>query len=51
MESSYANALESKHAVIEDKLRQEMNRPAPDAATIQSLKKQKLHIKEMLATH
>lgn len=48
MESSHVHALQSKHAGLEAKLREEMNRPAPDAATIQSLKKRKLRIKEEL---
>jgi len=48
MESSHVHALQSKHAGLEAKLREEMNRPAPDAATIQNLKKRKLRIKEEL---
>ncbi len=44
--SSHRNALESKHAGLEAQLRAEMNRPVPDAATIQALKKQKLRLKE-----
>ncbi|MXP47370.1 DUF465 domain-containing protein [Altererythrobacter luteolus] len=51
MESSHVSALQSKHAVIEQKLRSEMNRPAPDTATIQALKKKKLRIKEELAAN
>ncbi len=49
MESSHVNALENKHAGIEEKLREEMNRPVPDTATIQALKKKKLRIKEEIA--
>lgn len=49
MASSHVNALQSKHAGLEAQLREEMNRPAPDASTIQHLKKQKLRIKEELA--
>ncbi|MEM8724875.1 MAG: YdcH family protein [Pseudomonadota bacterium] len=44
--TSHVNALESKHAGLEAKLREEMARPAPDTATIQALKKQKLRLKE-----
>ncbi len=44
--SSHLNALESKHAGLDAQLRAEMNRPVPDAATIQLLKKQKLRLKE-----
>lgn len=47
---SHVSALETKHAGIEAKLREEMNRPQPDTATLQSLKKKKLRIKEELAT-
>lgn len=49
MESSHVQALQSKHAGLEAQLRDEMNRPAPDHATIQLLKKRKLRIKEELA--
>ncbi|MDP5104252.1 MAG: YdcH family protein [Erythrobacter sp.] len=49
--SSHLNALQSKHAGLEARLRAEMARPAPDTATIQSIKKQKLRLKEELATH
>ncbi|MGB7407696.1 MAG: YdcH family protein [Pontixanthobacter sp.] len=50
MTSSHINALENKHAGIDAKLRAEMRRPSPDAAAIQSLKKQKLRLKEEIAT-
>lgn len=43
---SHMNALQTKHAGLEARLRDEMARPAPDAAMIQSLKKRKLRIKE-----
>lgn len=46
--STHVNALQSKHAGLDARLQQEMNRPAPDTATIQTLKKQKLRIKEEL---
>lgn len=49
MASSHAKALQSKHQGLEAKLREEMNRPAPNAAMIQELKKRKLRIKEELA--
>ena len=44
--SSHVDALQHKHAGIDAKLRKEMARPAPDPATVQILKKQKLRIKE-----
>jgi len=49
MESSHVIALQSKHAHLEARLRDEMNRPAPDDVTIQEIKRQKLRIKEELA--
>lgn len=51
MASSHITALQSKHAGIEAQLREEMARPAPDTATIQSLKKQKLRLKEEITKH
>ncbi|MEO1220263.1 MAG: DUF465 domain-containing protein [Pseudomonadota bacterium] len=40
------DALQTKHAGLEDRLRDEMARPAPDAAAVQSIKRQKLRLKE-----
>ena len=48
MESSHAAALQSKHEGLERRIREEMNRPVPDDTILQSLKKQKLRIKEEL---
>lgn len=45
----HTHALQSKHAGLEARLREEMSRPVPDTATVQALKKQKLRIKEELA--
>lgn len=49
MESSHVAALQAKHEGLEQRLRDEMSRPAPDSSMIQSLKKQKLRIKEEMA--
>ncbi len=49
--ASHVHALQSKHAGLEARLREEMARPSPDAATIQALKKQKLALKEEIARH
>lgn len=49
MESSHVAALQAKHDGLERRLRDEMNRPAPDTSMIQSIKKQKLRIKEAIA--
>lgn len=47
--SSHITALQTKHAGLEARLREEMARPVPDTATIQSLKRQKLRLKEEIA--
>lgn len=49
MESSHVTALQAKHDGLERRLRDEMNRPAPDSTMIATLKKQKLKIKEEIA--
>ncbi|MEL6541441.1 MAG: YdcH family protein [Pseudomonadota bacterium] len=49
--ASHVHALQSKHAGIEARLREEMARPSPDAATIQTLKKRKLALKEEIGRH
>jgi hypothetical protein len=46
MDSSHVSALQLKHAGIERQLHDEMTRPMPDNAVIQSLKKRKLRLKE-----
>ena len=46
METSHVQALQQKHEGLDRRLREEMNRPSPDSAKIQVLKKQKLAIKE-----
>lgn len=51
MESSHVNALQAKHEGLERQLRDELNRPSPDSAMIQALKKQKLRIKQAIALH
>ncbi len=47
--SSHINALETQHAGLDARLREEMGRPVPDAGTIQQLKRAKLRIKEELS--
>jgi len=49
MESSHVAALQAKHDGLERRLRDEMNRPAPDSTMLQTLKKQKLKLKEELS--
>lgn len=43
---SHLSALQTKHAGLEARLRDEMARPVPDAAAVQAIKRQKLKIKE-----
>ncbi len=50
MATSHVHALETKHAGIDARLRDEQSRPAPNTATIQALKKKKLRLKEAIAT-
>ena len=45
---SHSEALQTKHAGIDARLREEMGRPSPDSGTIQQLKRAKLRIKEEL---
>ena len=48
METSHVAALQAKHEGLEARLHEEMCRPSPDSSMIQTLKKQKLKIKEAL---
>jgi hypothetical protein len=50
MESSHVFALQQKHQGLERRIQEEMSRPAPDETMLQSLKKQKLRIKEELSS-
>lgn len=51
MDTSHVSALQTKHAGIERQLHEELVRPMPDAATIQTLKKRKLRLKEELSRY
>lgn len=46
MDNVHLAALEAKHAGLDARLIHEMQRPAPDAAMLASLKKQKLRLKD-----
>ena len=48
MNNNHLSALRSKHADLEQKLEHEEHRPFPDTSTILNLKKQKLHLKDVL---
>ena len=51
MEASHMSALVEKHAGLERKIQEEMNRPAPDDAVVHELKKQKLRLKDKITQH
>lgn len=46
--AAHISALESKHVHLEQLIRDQSHRPLPDFTVIQTLKKQKLVIKEEL---
>ena len=48
MHNNHQSALRNKHAELEQKLEREENRPLPDSKTILDLKKQKLHLKDVI---
>jgi hypothetical protein len=50
MNEEHAAALRAKHANLEAKIEDELKRPHPDEATVSYLKRQKLRIKDELAT-
>ncbi len=49
MDTSHVSALHLKHAGLERRIEEEMSRPLPDIAVVQSLKKRKLRIKEEIS--
>lgn len=49
MHTSHVDALQTKHAGLEARLRAEMARPAPDTAMVADIKKQKLRLKEEIS--
>lgn len=46
--AAHISSLESKHARLESMINEESHRPLPDFSVVQTLKKQKLLIKEEL---
>jgi hypothetical protein len=48
--NGHMTALQQKHAELETQLENENNRPFPNDDLIHRLKKQKLHIKDLLTT-
>jgi hypothetical protein len=51
MEASHMSALVEKHAGLERRIQEEMNRPAPDDALLHELKKRKLRLKDAITQH
>ena len=49
MDTTHVAALQAKHEGLEARLRDELSRPAPDDAILQTLKKQQLRIQKQLA--
>jgi hypothetical protein len=48
MDTSHVSSLQLKHAGLERQIEEELNRPMPDYAMLQELKKRKLRVKEQL---
>lgn len=51
MEQPHLSALEAKHAGLEAKIEQENLRPHPDDTLIAQMKKEKLRLKDEIASH
>ena len=49
MDTGHISALHAKHAGLEDRIKKEVARPAPDNFLLTTLKKQKLMVKQELA--
>ena len=49
MQQAHISALETKHAGIDARIHEEVQRPLPDMATLSRLKKEKLKLKEEIA--
>ena len=50
MQTTHQIALETKHAVLDRRIADEIHRPKPDAFALSDLKKQKLKLKEEIAS-
>ena len=50
MQHAHASALAAKHAGLDARIAAELQRPSPDQFKLSQLKKEKLRIKEQLAT-
>lgn len=50
MQTTHQTALETKHATLDRKIAEESHRPLPDPTVLAELKKQKLRLKEEIAS-
>jgi hypothetical protein len=50
MDSAHISALQAKHSGLDRRIADEFTRPLPDMSLVATLKKQKLKIKEALAS-
>ncbi|MBY0300849.1 MULTISPECIES: YdcH family protein [Sphingomonas] len=50
MQTAHITALEAKHASLDQRIVAESQRPMPDTVAIAELKKQKLRLKEEIAS-
>ena len=50
MQTTHQTALETKHAVLEQRIADETHRPLPDTNLLASLEKQKLRLKEEIVS-
>lgn len=48
-QTEYVDNLRSKHAILEQKIDEEMHRPLPDQSTLTRLKREKLRLKDEMA--
>ncbi|RXD06901.1 DUF465 domain-containing protein [Sphingomonas sp. UV9] len=50
MQTTHQTALETKHAVLDRRIAEEVHRPMPDTTVLAGLKKQKLRLKEEIVS-
>jgi len=50
MQTAHVQALEAKHATLDERIHAESLRPLPDTALLAELKKQKLRLKEEISS-
>ena len=50
MQTAHVQALEAKHATLDQRIHAESSRPMPNTALLADLKKQKLRLKEEISS-